>query len=208
MTSLAKINANRSNARKSTGPKTARGKSRSRFNAVKSGNYAVHRPLPSEDQKVYQHLARRLWKRYQPTDPVEELLVDQILGHIWRLGRLERAEKAYLNAIDKSLRLRQSRFDIKLDALYSREEDFIQCTSKTRLMANANLTLQNDHYKTEEIDDLGDVCLEASVPRDEKQLLVALVKQRSALIEEVLWMEERLQDQLRTSFHRFVAMSN
>jgi hypothetical protein len=39
-TSQAKIDANRRNSKKSTGPRTSAGKNRSRFNAVKHGGYA------------------------------------------------------------------------------------------------------------------------------------------------------------------------
>jgi hypothetical protein len=40
-TSQVKIESNRRNAQKSTGPRTVAGKNRSRFNAVKHGKYAT-----------------------------------------------------------------------------------------------------------------------------------------------------------------------
>ena len=207
MTSQKKLCSNRLNAEMSTGPKTARGKARSRYNAVKSGIHAIHRPLPLEDHEAYRRLSRRLVKRYAPTDPVEELLVDQILGHIWRVGRLEKAEKSYLQAIDETRCNRLSRFDIALNALVSRDENFAQDTSKIQLLANAHFTFRNGHDEEEVDDDLGGALLEASISRDEKQPSVELMAQRSALLDEILWLEDKLETKRRVSLNHFVLMS-
>ena len=197
MTSLAKIAANRSNARKSTGPKTANGKSRSRFNAVKSGIYAVHRPLLGEDQKAYRRLSRRLRKRYQPRDPVEELLVDQILGHIWRIGRLERAEKAYLQAIHETRCQRRGQMELQLNALISKEEEHSQDISRYQILAGARLSPGRQYYEGEDFDGLGKTLLEASISREEARPIADLRTQRSILLDEVLWLEESLRKQKR-----------
>ena len=208
MTSQKKLCSNRLNAEMSTGPKTAQGKARSRYNALKTGIYAIHRPLPGEDHEAYRRLSRRLMKRYAPTDPVEELLVDQILGHIWRVGRLERAEKAYLQAIDETRCNRQSRFDVALNALISREENFTQDTSKIRLLSNAHFTFRNGHFEEEVGDNLGGALLEASISRDETQPLVGLMVQRSALLDEILWLEGKLEAQRRVSLNHFVPITD
>jgi len=58
-----KLKANRDNARKSTGPKTARGKAFSRRNAVKHGlfvNYVTDFHALKEDPKQYQDLLNGL----------------------------------------------------------------------------------------------------------------------------------------------------
>ena len=49
MASIRQIEANRFNAKKSTGPRTAEGKSRSRMNALKSGIDAQAETIPTED---------------------------------------------------------------------------------------------------------------------------------------------------------------
>ena len=53
MVSQARIEANRNNSRRSTGPTSAIGKSRSRFNALKHGMTAKTQVLPSEDPALF-----------------------------------------------------------------------------------------------------------------------------------------------------------
>ena len=53
--SEAMLAANRANARKSTGPRSAEGKARSRLNGFKHG----------QRSRVYQHLLREIWVDHQ-----------------------------------------------------------------------------------------------------------------------------------------------
>ncbi len=96
MSSQRKIAANQANARKSTGPKTANGISRSRFNAVSMGLHAKTRVLPCEDMDAYLELADAFVKDLKPSGAMEASLVDQIVADQWRLRRLERAEHAQM----------------------------------------------------------------------------------------------------------------
>jgi hypothetical protein len=57
MATLAQITANRANAQRSTGPRSAEGKSASRFNALKHGIDAASVIIPGEDPAVYDSLA-------------------------------------------------------------------------------------------------------------------------------------------------------
>ena len=54
MTSERKIEANRRNAQRSTGPKTEEGKDKVRLNALKHGLCAETIVLPHEDADAYQ----------------------------------------------------------------------------------------------------------------------------------------------------------
>jgi len=54
MATPRQIEANRRNALKGTGPRTAEGKGRSRFNALKHGMTAETPVLPGEDEGAYQ----------------------------------------------------------------------------------------------------------------------------------------------------------
>jgi hypothetical protein len=92
-----KIAANRRNAQRSTGPRTPRGKRISSFNATKSGLFAKRLVIPECDgedaQTVLAELLGNLREEYQPIGVVENWLVEDIAGSIWRLRRAGRAER-------------------------------------------------------------------------------------------------------------------
>lgn len=105
MTTQAKINANRSNAVRSTGPNTANGKSHSRLNALRSGVYATDRLLPGEDAEAYEAQATKWFNFFEPVGPVDELLTDVVIGDLWRLGRVNGAEDNALRNVENLLYL-------------------------------------------------------------------------------------------------------
>jgi hypothetical protein len=92
--SSTKIEANRRNALKSTGPKARSGKERSRLNAWKSGFFAKQVVASSKviNEKVteFQRLLRDLWLECEPVGRLEELLLEQIAICFWMLRRLLR----------------------------------------------------------------------------------------------------------------------
>ncbi len=75
--SLKKIEANRRNALRSTGPKTPAGKARVRLNALTHGLLSREIVLPDEDQVALAQLARRLRVDLQPIGEREELLAER-----------------------------------------------------------------------------------------------------------------------------------
>ncbi len=87
---------NRQNSRKSTGPRTTAGKSRSRFNAVKHGCRARLPILPGEDPKNYQNRLDDWIGKFDPRDAVELYLVERAVHVSWQLDRADRAEVARL----------------------------------------------------------------------------------------------------------------
>lgn len=88
-----KIAANRENARHSTGPKSARGKSKSRENAVKHGIYSTTKLLIGEDRDLHKAMRRELRKKYLPETHVEQALVACLIAELWNLRRILRAEQ-------------------------------------------------------------------------------------------------------------------
>jgi len=92
MTSERKVEANRKNALKSTGPKTPEGKDLVRLNALKHGLLSREILLPGEDEAALRELGERLRTELQPAGELEDLLVDRITSHFWRLRRLGRVE--------------------------------------------------------------------------------------------------------------------
>lgn len=97
-TSLAKIESNRRNALKSTGPRTVAGRAASRLNATKHGIFSkdvlVRGPSFKENGSAFAALHRRFREDLQPVGVTEEMLVDRIVTAHWRLKRAMRAESA------------------------------------------------------------------------------------------------------------------
>jgi len=89
------INASRNNAKEHIGKRT----SRDRLHAIECGALSTLRLIEGEDQKVYRRLAARLFAELMPRTVVEAMLVDQMVGDLWRLRRVERAERAYFEQI-------------------------------------------------------------------------------------------------------------
>jgi hypothetical protein len=90
--SIAKLQANRRNAQKSTGPRTAEGKARSSRNAITHGIFCAELLLEDEDPSALHALREAVLHRLRPRDAVEAELVEQYLSCTWRLKRLRRAE--------------------------------------------------------------------------------------------------------------------
>ena len=94
--SQRKIEANRRNALKSTGPKTARGKRTVSRNAIKHGLLArevvISMGYGEESKEDFDDLILRLTGYYGPVGCAEELLVQTIATCYWRKARTLRAE--------------------------------------------------------------------------------------------------------------------
>jgi hypothetical protein len=76
------------------GPRTAVGKLRSKFNAIKYGIFASVVLLPSESQLEFDSLWEGLKEYYQPNGAVEHLKVEQLATQFWRYRRFLIAERA------------------------------------------------------------------------------------------------------------------
>jgi hypothetical protein len=96
MATAAQIEANRQNARKSTGPRTEEGKNRSRLNALEHGGRANLMVLPTEVFGEYEN-ELKAWKlSFQPRNPAEEVLVERLVNLGWQQKRIDRAQTARL----------------------------------------------------------------------------------------------------------------
>lgn len=87
MTTPVKAAANRCNALRSTGPKTAPGKIRSSQNALRHGLLSREAVLPGERRAKLTAFAERLHEDLAPEGELESLLVDRIVSCAWRLRR-------------------------------------------------------------------------------------------------------------------------
>jgi hypothetical protein len=87
MATEAQFNANRQNARKSTGPRTPKGKAASSRNRVTHGLCAETYFLDEQDSAEYANLLADLRARFRPAEAAGEELVALIASAQWRLDR-------------------------------------------------------------------------------------------------------------------------
>lgn len=92
MTTTKRLQANRNNAQKSTGPVTEEGKAAVSMNALKHGLLSGAVLLPDEDASLLADLEDQLRSHLKPEGPLETLLVDRMAASLWRLRRLNRVE--------------------------------------------------------------------------------------------------------------------
>src|SRR4051812_49932037 len=94
MSTLKQIEANRLNATKSTGPRTAAGKSASRLNALKHGIFAADPIIPGEDPAHFELLRTSHYDRFQPAATEEHVLLAALVRNAWFLERYSRVDTA------------------------------------------------------------------------------------------------------------------
>jgi len=88
------MEANQANAQKSTGPRTAEGKAKSRRNALKHGLTSDKELLPVEDEKLYNERLARWMGEVEPETDIECFLVESAVTASVRLDRCKRHERA------------------------------------------------------------------------------------------------------------------
>ena len=110
MTSFRQIEANRRNARKSTGPNTDEGKQRSRCNAVRHGLTAETVIGALEDAEDYKAFEAAIIADYDAQSAVERELVLRLASLLWRLRRATTTETGLIEIQADHLReFRRSR---------------------------------------------------------------------------------------------------
>ena len=92
MATPAQLQANRLNALKSTGPRSAEGKAASRFNALKHGSDAESLVIPGEDPEALAELSAEYYEQFRPEGPIELYYVDSMVNSDWLRRRLHRCE--------------------------------------------------------------------------------------------------------------------
>ncbi len=94
MASVAQIQANRSNAQKSTGPRTPEGKAAASQNAVKHGLLAEQVVIHGEDPAQFDLYREGMLAELAPVGAVEAMLAERAVSLAWRLRRAERLQSA------------------------------------------------------------------------------------------------------------------
>lgn len=96
MATVRQIEANRLNARQSTGPRTAEGKTRSAWNALKFGIDAKAEVTPAESAQLLADLAASYMDRFEPATPEQLVHVKVLIRCDWEDTRLSVAEAKLL----------------------------------------------------------------------------------------------------------------
>jgi len=159
--SQQQILANRRNAEKSTGPRSADGKARSRHNALTHGLTAEHVVLPDEDADDFEALREAFVISLAPEDALQDQLVERAASLVWRLRRVPAFEVALFNWMTyvqtkdndgmgcsfKSRSLLADAFAPTDDGSDASEED-LEVGRTIEAMLNTNLTGKLSRYET------------------------------------------------------------
>jgi len=89
MATEAQVRANRLNAQKSTGPRTAAGKAAVSQNAVTHGLLARKTVITGEDPGQFETYRAQLLAELHPAGVLEAVLAERIVGLAWRLRRAD-----------------------------------------------------------------------------------------------------------------------
>jgi hypothetical protein len=92
LTSMRKAEANRKNALRSTGRRTARGKARVAQNAISHGLLSEQALLADEDPLALEALTEAMRAAWNPAGAQEQLQVELMIDALWRRRRLGRVE--------------------------------------------------------------------------------------------------------------------
>ena len=98
MASKKQVVANRANAKRSTGPKTNKGKALARMNACKHGLTAGTIVIGNEDPREFDTLRADLEREFKPRPGLERELVERLAVQLWRMRRIPACEASLIEA--------------------------------------------------------------------------------------------------------------
>ena len=119
MTTEKQFAANRENAKHSTGPRSERGKRRSRRNAFRHGLSAETVIDVLEDPADYKALASAINADYRPRTNFERELVGRLVSLVWRLRRATAIESGLFAIEEQALREQETSAQHNKDKLSS-----------------------------------------------------------------------------------------
>jgi hypothetical protein len=124
MSSQVQTEANRVNARSSTGPRTPEGKRRVSLNALKHGLTGRQVAMPTEDPEEFDSFRNDLLNELDPQGAVESALTEQIVINSWRLRRAAVIEAAYYRRGCHELVVKRTEEDVERRKLRATERLF------------------------------------------------------------------------------------
>jgi hypothetical protein len=137
MATIKQMEANRRNAQKSTGPRTAAGKAAVRMNALRHGLRARTVVLPSENRDEFHQLCDDLEIDWQPQSRTEQFYLEQMAVSQWKLTRMEVSEsdvRGRFEFVEEQLPLldRLWQTQCRLERSYARAQRELERLQKAR----------------------------------------------------------------------------
>ena len=142
MSTKKQKDANKENAKKSTGPKTTEGKATSAQNAVTHGLTASYDVIKSESQEDFDLYRHEMIDEMDPFGPMQHRLAERIISLSWRLRRAERMHNL---TIDAMLERENSDHELALGRMANK--DFSYDKSLDHLIMYER-RIENSLYKT------------------------------------------------------------
>ena len=99
MSTQAQLDANRTNAQKSTGPRTPQGKTITAQNAVKHGLLAQRFIVAEQDRQAFEDFRGKMTAELAPHGQLESVFADRIATLSWRLSRIDSIQISVLNIL-------------------------------------------------------------------------------------------------------------
>ncbi|MGA3024162.1 MAG: hypothetical protein ABSF98_05280 [Bryobacteraceae bacterium] len=96
MSTESQINANRRNARASTGPRTPEGKAASSANSTRHGLSGCFRVLDNDNWEEFDELIAEYHRTFKPANTHEQFLVEEMAQSRWRLACVRRLEAEFI----------------------------------------------------------------------------------------------------------------
>ena len=133
MSTKAQINANRQNAKKSTGPRTDEGKTATSQNAFKHGLFVDKAVVRDESQDEYDLHRQRLLAEWNPVGEMESIVAERLVNLTWRLERAQRMQNQSIDYIGMEQLAGQ------------RARDFRELYRKANGLSCEDLEIPDDH---------------------------------------------------------------
>ena len=154
MPTQKQVDANRLNAQKSTGPRTAEGKRASSQNALKSGLHADSQFVLGESPEEFAELQAEYFDRFVPATPEQRFQVDCLIRNEWLLRRYHRVEshlwEYQTSFCDRTSGVQLGEAFSKASTLFQRLRRQVTACEKAYKEATAELTrLQQDSQPTQ-----------------------------------------------------------
>ena len=133
MASDAQVEANRTNAARSTGPRTAEGKARSSRNAIKHGLLVKEVCLADEDEELFANYWEKVLIDLEPHTMLECLLAEAVAAAGWRYKRLLRIEReVFEEELAREARARIEEESAKEAGEQKKKRTSTNCTNDTK----------------------------------------------------------------------------